>query len=56
MWGWEAQDDMEAADGEGLQSHDRHTWRPGARSALCAASQLSGREPTNVDVAAVPAR
>ena len=51
---------MEAADREGLQRvealtainpHDRHTWRSGVRSAMRAASQLSGRGPTDVDVA-----
>ena len=31
--------------------HDRHTWRSGD----CAASQLPGRGPTDVDVAPVPA-
>ena len=36
--------------------HDRHTWRSGVRSAMRAASQLSGRGPTDVDVAPVPAR
>ena len=35
--------------------HDRHTWRSGVRSAMCAASHLSGRGPTGVDVAPVPA-
>ena len=36
--------------------HDRHTWRAGVRSAMHAASQkLSGRGPTDVDVAPVPA-
>ena len=55
---------MEAADREGLQRvealgyqpHDRNMWRSGARSAMGAASQLSGRGPTDVDVAPVPAR
>ena len=55
---------MEAADREGLQRvelsaikpHDRCTWRSGVRSAMRAASQLSGRGPTGVDVAPVPAR
>ena len=81
-WAWEAQDDMETADREGLQRHtgfdiqvdgkrgpgrpkttwkqltgrdcrewklsdinphDRRTWRSGVRSAMRAASQLSGR-------------
>ena len=36
--------------------HDRHTWRSGVRSAMRAASQLSGKRPTGVDYAPVPAR
>ena len=32
---------------------DRHTWRSGVRSAMHAASRLSGRGPTDVDVASV---
>ena len=32
-------------------NHDRRTWRSGVRSAMRAASQLSGRGPTDVDVA-----
>ena len=36
--------------------HDRHTWRSGVKSAMRAASQLSGRGPTDMDVAPVPAR
>ena len=61
MWAWETQDDMEAADREGLQRveainpHDRNMWRSGVISAKRAASQLSGRGPTDVDVAPVPA-
>ena len=39
-----------------INPHDRHTWRSGVRSAMCAASQLSGRGPSGVDVAPVPAR
>ena len=39
-----------------INPHDRHTWRSGARSAMRAASQLSRRGPTDVDVAPVPAR
>ena len=35
--------------------HDRRTWRSGVRSAMRAASQLSGRGPTEVDVAPIPA-
>ena len=31
------------------------TWRSGVRSAMRAASQLSGRGPTDVDVAPIPA-
>ena len=38
-----------------INPHDRHTWRSGVRSAMRAASQLSGRGPTGVDVAPVPA-
>ena len=39
-----------------INPHDRHTWRSGVRSAMHAASQLSGRGSTGVDVAPVPAR
>ena len=41
-----------------INPHDRRTWRSGVRSAMHAASQLhvSGRGPTDVDVAPVPAR
>ena len=39
-----------------INPHDRNMWRSGVRSAMCAASQLSGRGPTDVDVAHVPAR
>ena len=38
-----------------INPHDRRTWRSGVRSAMRAASQLSGRGPTDVDVALVPA-
>ena len=38
-----------------INPHDRHTWRSGVRSAMRVASQLSGRGPTDVDVAPVPA-
>ena len=38
-----------------INPHDRHTWRSGVRSAMHAAGQLSGRGPTDVDVAPVPA-
>ena len=38
-----------------INPHDRRTWRSGVRSAMCAARQLSGRGPTDVDVAPVPA-
>ena len=34
-----------------INPHDRYTWRSGVRSAMRAASQLSGRGPTDVDVA-----
>ena len=36
-----------------INPHDRRTWRSGVRSAMHAASQLSGRGPTDVDVAPV---
>ena len=38
-----------------INPHDRHTWRSGVRSATRATSQLSGKGPTGVDVAPVPA-
>ena len=33
-----------------INSHDRRTWRSGVRSAMRAASPLSGRGPTDVTV------
>ena len=38
-----------------IKPHDRNMWRSGVRSAMRAASQLSGRGPTDVAVAPVPA-
>ena len=38
-----------------INPHDRHTWRSPVRSAMCPASKLPGRGPTDVDVAPVPA-
>ena len=38
-----------------IKPHDRNMWRSHVRSAMCAASQLSGKGPTDVDVAPVPA-
>ena len=38
-----------------IDPHDRDTWRSSVRSAMRAASQLSGRGPTVVDIAPVPA-
>ena len=38
-----------------INPHDRNMWRSGVRSAMHAASQLSGRGPTDVDVAPVSA-
>ena len=38
-----------------INPHDRNMWRSGVRSAMRAASQLSGRGPSDVDVAPVPA-
>ena len=37
-----------------INPHDRHTWRSGVEFAMHAASQLSGRGPTDVDVAPEP--
>ena len=39
-----------------INTRDRNMWRSGVRSAMRAASQLSGKGPTNVDVTPVPAR
>ena len=39
-----------------INPYDKLTWRSGVRSAVCAASQLPRRGPTDVDVAPVPAR
>ena len=39
-----------------INPHDRNMWRSGVRFAMCAVNQLSGRGPTDVDVASVPAR
>ena len=38
-----------------INPHERNMWRSGVRSAMCAASQLPGRGPTDVDVAPVSA-
>ena len=38
-----------------IDSYDRHHWRCGVRSAMHAASQLTGKGATNVDVAPVAA-
>ena len=38
-----------------IDPHDRDTWRSGVRSAMHAASKLPGREPTDVDIAPLPA-
>ena len=38
-----------------INPHDRNMWTSGVRSAMRAASQLSGRGPTDVVVAPVPA-
>ena len=35
---------------------DRDVWRSNVRSAMCAASQLPGGKPTDVDDAPAPAR
>ena len=38
-----------------IDPQERSTWRSGVRSAMCAASQLPGRGPTDVDDAPAPA-
>ena len=38
-----------------FEPQERSTWRSGLRSAICAASQLPGRRPTDVDYAPGPA-
>ena len=39
-----------------IYSQERSPWRTGVRSALCAASQIPGKGPTDVDDALAPAR
>ena len=39
-----------------VDHQERSTWRSGVRSALCAASQLPGKGPTDVDDVPAPAR
>ena len=39
-----------------VDPQERSTWRSGVRSAMRAASQLSGRGPNDVDDAPTPAR
>ena len=39
-----------------VDPQERSTWRSGVRSAMRAASQLSGKGPTDVDDAPAPAR
>ena len=34
-----------------VDPHDRDTWRSSVRTVMCAANQLLGRGPTDVDVA-----
>ena len=38
-----------------IDSHDSDCWRSGVRSAMCAASQLPGKGPTDVDITPLPA-
>ena len=43
--------------GSKSSNHDQNfIWRSGVRSAMCAASQLPGKGPTDVDDAPAPAR
>ena len=53
---WKQLTERDCRESSAINPHDRHTWRSGVRSAMRAASQLSGRGPTDVDVAPVPAR
>ena len=39
-----------------VDPQERSTWRSGVRSAMCAASQLPGKGPTDEDYAPAPAR
>ena len=39
-----------------VDPQERSTWRSSVRSAMCAASQLPGKGPTDVDDAPAPAR
>ena len=45
---------MERTNRESSNPHDRKKWRHGVKSAMHAASQSSGREPTYVDNASEP--
>ena len=55
-WGEVAERDRREWKLTAVDPHERDTWRSGVRSAMRAASQLSGRGPTGVDDAPVPAR
>ena len=39
-----------------VDPQERSTWRSGVRSAMCAARQIPGKGPTDVDDAPAPAR
>ena len=63
-WPWEAQDDMDDTNRERdlrewkpnkFDPFDRVVWKSNRRSAMRAASQLPGGEPTDVDDASAPA-
>ena len=54
-WRWLTERDCREWKLSAIDYHDRHAWRSGVRSAMLSASQLPGREPTDVDVALVPA-
>ena len=53
---WKQLTERDCREWKAINPHDRHTWRSGVGSAMSAASQLSGRGPTGVDVAPAPAR
>ena len=55
-WGRLIEWDCGGRELSAIGPHGGHAWRSDVRSAMSAASQLSGRGPAGVDVASVPAR
>ena len=52
---WKQLTERDCREWKLINPHDGNTWRSGVRSPMHAASQLSGRGSTGVDVAHVPA-